>query len=467
MAASHGFFNPVCAVTLVTPQGRLPFFDNFTATQEKQAGGVHHMMYVESVEVDQNLGLLPKIQVTLSPPFEEAVHMLNSPLLELGENYLEVQLGYLSRDNGKAQLSGVFRGKMELPDVQLGPEPSIALIAMGDVANMARTEMRGVFTKKSRKEIIEAVCRGANPQSPRGIRVDYTSVEAARDSASFRLLNQQVSLVQGGLSDLEFVRKLAYECSCRILYDLRTGEGIYAIHLLPLSGRVERKPRFILRLYHLNGGQLGEGEYPVLSATSPTKALYTTGALQILLRGIDPVTRKMTEKVVSDQTNPSPRTSETKAGDVSPKAPAAAGKPTPGKPKGTPMLVGGVTPKDVQKAENVVSGRNDEIAINLEVETYGIPDVQPGDMVAFRGMGPRYDRNYEVESVRHSFSGGEFKTSLKLIGNTFEMLASKQQVAAKGPANKQKPVVPLWDSIEASSAAALNSGGQTKKPKTQ
>lgn len=446
-AAIHGFFNPVCAVALVTETDRIPLFGNLTPKQADSAGGVHSLNHVESVSVELTLGLLPKIQLTLAPPYEECTHILNSTLLELGDKYLEVQFGYLSRVDGSPVLTAVYRGRLELPDVQLGEDPSITLVAAGDVSGMARTESRGVFNRKTRREILETVARGKNPSSPRKLTVSFTVVDTFPNAASHTLLNQPVSMVQGTATDLEFIRRVAADCACKVAFD---GENII---LVPLSLRTERTPKHILRLYHISDGKLSPGEYPLLSVTSPTKALYTGGALQLVLRGVDSKTRKIEEVVVSDKSHPIPRTSATSAGDVSPSTPAAAGKPAPGKAPGSVMMHGGTQPKDQQRAANLTAASAEDMAINLEVDTFGIPDIQPADIVSVRGLGVRYDRNYEVESLTHSWEDGEYRTHLKLLGNTYDMLLKKAQVAPKGPTNTQKP----------DTAAG---GGSVKQPKS-
>lgn len=430
--AIHGFSNPVCAAALVANKERYALFGNLTPAQREKLH-VESIGHVESVEVELTLGLIPKLQVSISEHFREMLHIINSEVLEVGDKYLEVQLGYLGKEDGSPVMSPVFRGLMQIPDVTLGEQISVSLVALGEASRLTTTEDRRIFNKTTRREIMQVVARGPNPGNPRNLELNAQFVDEAPSSAAKKLLDQPISAVQGNLTDFDFIRKLAADCDCGVRFFDK------AFVLIPRSLRTTRVPKYTLRLFDFNNGALGQGEYPVLSVSSPTKALYSQGALQVLLRDIDSQKQQTVTVVVSDASHPYERIGDSKAGDVKASAPEAAGKPARGKAPGSVAIHEPPTPAGEQRAKNLTVAAAETTAVNLEVETLGIPDILPGDLVAFRGLGLRYDRNYEVESLTHTFSGGEFKTNLKLLGNTYDMLVRKQQEAPEGPVNKAKP----------------------------
>ena len=69
--------------------------------------------------------------------------------------------------------------------------------------------------------------------------------------------------------------------------------------------------------------------------------------------------------------------------------------------------------------------------IQCEIETVGIPDIIPAEVVTVYGVGKRYsDKNYYVSKVIHSVGGGGFTTRLTLISNIGAELTGQ---AATGP----------------------------------
>jgi hypothetical protein len=93
-----------------------------------------------------------------------------------------------------------------------------------------------------------------------------------------------------------------------------------------------------------------------------------------------------------------------------------------------------------------------KMGIKLQIQTLGIPDILPGDVVAVRGVGARFDWNYGVFVVRHFIGSSGFTTELELVSNTAAILASlvpaqgtvntkEQQAAGKGAVATPEPVV--------------------------
>lgn len=436
---AHGFFQPMLTAALLLPNGtRLPFHGNLDAAQVHDTGThLGSLAFVESATVELTLGLLPTVTLVLGPPHHAAREILNSNLLVLGDKLLEVQMGYVSRADGGPVLTPVFRADLQVPDVQLGEDISITLTGKGRMVRMLTTLNGRTFDRMTRRHIIEEVVAGTNSASQRNLKIDFSFVDLFPSATSKRLLDQRVSLTQGNRTDWAFLRLLAVDCECQMVV------GFETLRFIPRDpNRIARVPQKILRLFDYPDGRVGAGEYPLMSVSCPTNHLYLSGVPGVVMREIDSKDRKLKEVVLDESTKPLTRTTESKAGDTKGTTPATAGKPAKGKAAGHAVLPGQPTEDNQRKAQDLRDESAMAHAVNLEVTCLGIPDVLPTELVAVRGVGLRYDLHYEVLTVTHSFEDGDFTTSLKLIGNTFEHLLQKALEPPEGPANKQKPNVP-------------------------
>jgi phage protein D len=79
------------------------------------------------------------------------------------------------------------------------------------------------------------------------------------------------------------------------------------------------------------------------------------------------------------------------------------------------------------------------MALPLDVETIGMPTIEPGDVVRIRGLGKKLDQNYGVFKVNHSLGASGFTTALHLISNTADALESQMRDLAAGNQNAQDP----------------------------
>jgi phage protein D len=102
------------------------------------------------------------------------------------------------------------------------------------------------------------------------------------------------------------------------------------------------------------------------------------------------------------------------------------------------------------------------MGVKLDIETLGIPDLLPGDVVAVRGIGKRLaseSGNFGVQKVTHTVGGSSYTTKLEVLSNVGELSAKiATGLLPVGPTNTTQPV-------ENKPSNANKSSGTVKTPK--
>jgi hypothetical protein len=78
------------------------------------------------------------------------------------------------------------------------------------------------------------------------------------------------------------------------------------------------------------------------------------------------------------------------------------------------------------------------MGIRLDVETIGIPEIFPSDLVSIQGLGDRINAPYLVMKVIHTYTASGFGTSLQLISSTSDF-GKKAAKGKKLTVNRQVP----------------------------
>lgn len=434
--ADYDFFAPFMRVAIVTPEGRvyplIPSEKPTEAAMSKLSGydNSESFPYLTSLTVELQLAYLAKVTAVLSPPFTEAIRFLDSPLIEYGRNELEVQFGYIT-GKGKNVLSDKFRVLTHQPDVSLGADTTITLVGQGVGSSFSAVAMgsKKSFNNKSAKEIIEDVLVGPDSKNPRQIQVDFDPMMDSPKADDF-FFKKYESRVQGHVSDWFFVWSLVREHDG---WMFQRGDKLV---IAPKSTQMGAPPRFALEMYRVgvNGGHLGprglnsDGVpvYPMTSVSSPSKAQYISGMRGLVLTGIDDKSRNLVTEIVNDETLKTQRIGA--GGGVEP----VASKNAPGADNktgsGYDHLPGNPTETSRKQAEAEFGSIATNMGIRLEVETIGIPDILPADNVQVTGLGLRYDGNYSVFALAHTFSTSGFSTKLELRSNTDKVLHASMEV---------------------------------------
>ncbi len=178
--ASYDFYNPFMSAAIVLQSGqRYPLW---TSNQGKPlsiptapgVGDLKALSYMTELHVEIGLGQIPKIDITLTPPYDDAIRLYDSELVEFGQSKLQAQFGYAGRSvGGTSVLSPAFEALMLRPDIDIGDESKFVLHGIGVGGLGVTQQSSGVsFKDRSRISIINEL------MSRHGITVDSTEVGA-------------------------------------------------------------------------------------------------------------------------------------------------------------------------------------------------------------------------------------------------------------------------------------------------
>lgn len=402
------------------------------------------LAWIQEVSVEINLGEVPKISINLSPPFEDARKFLNSPLIRWGESTIEVQFGYLGGGEGEAgnELSPVFSGVMMQPDVTIGVDVSITINATGisswalDRATGGRVARPG----ETREQLIDRILKG--PGGVRDLKAVYlsrppllslpivASPSTLAEAGAQAFSEPKGGWAQGGKSDWLAIWELSNLMGLRYVLD-----GNLVV-FSPRTDDYNRSPSRVFKLYDYRDGRLGAGvddnagkmlasgtedvfTYPIMEFSSPTQAVYLPASCRGYVMGeiSDTEPRKASVPTVVDRkTVPGVATSEN-AGEP----PVSSTNPAPeeGTKDGPPRLPGDPEhPEDLEAARKEFE-KDNPMGIEIEIETIGVPKLQPGEAILVEGLGRIYalDR-WNVFTVRHQIGLGGFSTNFTAVSNT-------------------------------------------------
>lgn len=438
----YDFYSPFMSAVIVTPTGeRFPLAMNTKDGALTDAGrlsqsklGFPSLSYLEQLTIEMTLGYIPKITATFTPPMAEGMKFIDSELSEWGLSHIEVQFGYASGTPSGPVLSPPFTGLLLKPDVQIGADINITLNAQGVAGySMSRTERNKGWNNATREQIIKDLVAGPDPTNARQIRVDVSQVERGSDKQAYEWLCQQrISLSAGGRTDWMLVWQLVREAGC---WMTSVGDNL---RIFPRADAISARPVCALRFFDFKDGRVGPGAgvFPIISATSPTSAVFLPGALRgLVARSIDSKAQSVSEVRVDDKTDPIARTG-TGAGMLLPS------KTNPGVAVETgdgtsyiPVQPGAQDALQLAKAEYESFAMN--MGIHLQVETLGIPDLLPGQTVEVAGLGKRFSMNYGIMKITHTLGSNGYTSSLELVSNVGRMF--EQIERARGAQNTKQP----------------------------
>lgn len=442
----HDFANPFVAASITTKDGdrEFPFWtspEHVVKSGTFGDGGddpqLKSLAFLQEVVVELQLAYIPIITLTLAPPFRDAVAFLDSELIEWGRSRISVQFGYVG---GKDKLSQVYSGVMLKPDITIGEDVNIAINAQGTgVWTLSLQEGTTSAKDQTRREYLDVLVKG--PEGKKQTTIDYSIVDASAGPHT-ELLKAPCTRSQGGKSYFQEMFEVADECRCTFLVQ---PDG-NTIQLIPNNTLVTKAPRKTLVLYDFPRGVVGGPDgadtggdarpevYPILSLSSPTAAIYMPASI----RGID-------SRNVSDSTRTESKVTTNEATIQR----AQSGKDNVAAPKGTEeypehdeesasggehVFADPEDPSDLAHLQSLFQ-REGNMGITLDVETVGIPDLLPGEVVEVEGVGRRLGgQRWTVHKVIHSIGLGGYSSNLHLISTGFSKEWASEGTAATGPA---------------------------------
>jgi len=367
------------------------------------------LAFLSSLTLSMDLGQVPTIELTLTPPLDEGRKFLDSTLIEYAVAALEVEFGYSTGFGGRVS-SPPFQGILNPPTVEFGADMTITMKGVGTAGYyLSATSDSKVRTRRSREDHIKELAK------------ELPGVNIARnkwsiDSNAEVALKEEVELVNAGKSYLHLISQLARQCGCWIR--LADHDGFSDLVLTSHSVLVTQTPNALLAFYDFNLGAVGpslaeRGVFPILSVSVDSQeAIFLSGWTKAL-RSAD--INKTSLETQTATTSPQDRTvSGSQGTDTGVRGPSnnLSSVVLP------PAEENFEDPKRVLDMTADMLSSSSSVGLRLEIETIGIPRAFPGLMYQVTGLGKRIDGFYSCFGVRHSISGAGYSTSLTLIQNS-------------------------------------------------
>lgn len=393
--------------------------------------------YLSSVTISMDLGGVPTLDVVLTPTLEDARKIIDSTLLEYPITAIEVVVGYSTGEQG-ATKTPPFQAILQPPEVNFGTDVTLTLKGVGTAGYyLAATAKTGVEVRETRQKHIENLVAKL-PE----VSTDFRAW--VLDPHSTAALQEVVPLVNAGTSYLHLISQLARQAGCWVnTFDASDKKnGFRKLRLISQAAMMLREPLALLTLYDF-GGAIGSSIanraiYPILSVSvgEGLSGVFLSGYTKKLRTAkIDPTTHESSE----DTTGPADATVAGREG-------AQTG--VKGASNDLSETMAPKPDEDPANSETWVqqiagmTGLSSSVGLQLDIETLGLPDAQPGNMYEVRGLSLRIDGPYICHALKHSVSASGFTTSLTLIQNSQLMV---QAILDKITPKQTNPNPPIPD----------------------
>lgn len=440
-AQSLDYFNPVMAARIITRDGeQYPLWTGGTAQNigfnvkthlQGLSGDLNALAFLTELTVEMNLGQIPKITAVLGPPLTDTIKLIDTDLLEIGSNRLQVMLGYASGGDGKPVIQQ-FEGMLsELPHVSIGAACSVSIVAQGFNGAMASTTQTAgeTFKDMTRLEMIQAIGDKYG--------FEFNIDDAASDSDAFNSLTAtKLTRTLGWQTPLWFLTQLLTEARCFMIWNGQPSPNSkQQIRVMSrIAAFARQQPVCILSLFNFGSGEfLGKNVFPILGLQTTPGLIFTTGIQKVVMREVDVKKKTLSSKEVTakdaqvGQTAPGPIDAK---GGESPLIPEATvtwgGQHVAGDPADTSAI---------ESATSFFDVKGLSVGVPLDIDTIGLPNIVPGMLVQVRGLGKKLDNNYMVFNVTHTLNTSGYTTHLHIIANTQAALEAQARNLDPGTQN--------------------------------
>lgn len=432
--------------------------------------------WVTDVSIVLALGNNSKVDVTLSPPFDQGLALINSDLLRWGDGQLLVKIGYTT-GQGMTQ-SYVFGGLIQKPDVKIGTDISVTLhsLGIGWALNLNTSmdpkdkkyenQWEGKSPAYVVKNILEkykdridlkdlysgipveqkgtvvsgelAYCQGSTPffKPP-------TKPNLGRDGKE---IQPPISLVitQGIKTDWWLVTDLLKIAGLDFLV---TGDGEGGRQRIRVMNPDKWRQGDPTMTFILRGAiDSGARKFPILEFASPSDFVWLSPGMGAMYAKDVQIDKSVKELKVE----PAKKKSEEKKDTSDGKGKKGVEQEKHEVPlserlydtdyhgaAGAPLSVGASFPSDAsqESAERIKAELKNlyySKGVNISVTTVGIPELTPGQVVNVFGIGrsigdedelgdgkTKFDGKYGILQVEHKIGSGGFTTSFKGVNSFY------------------------------------------------
>ena len=419
--------------------------------------------YLTDVSITNEHGVDTSMSLTLSPSYEEAIELLSAsnPWIKFG-NSIAIRWGYSDVIGG---MSDWHIGFMKPPVPSFGEEISFTIEATGFNFNPGRVERQRVWSSeenpRSFKEVATEILKRYNI-------LPYFMMKS--DSAKKEIERKRGDLVQGGMTDLQF---LSFFCSK--METEMVMKGLYAV-FLDMNQPSDDKVSFLFQMRGKPDYQ--NNVYPLLSfepqsmGTMMIPSIYGVTAWtqhpdadpedDIEPVHVDATTSEnnyfsgdvVEEVQVNSDDGPSVSvTVKLRTPDGQTESPSVKSV-TPPSTEGLESGRIGFVPMTKSTTDSQVSSylegiRRDDAqdqGVSVTFETLAIPTLQPGMLVRLEGVGDYFNAIYKVQTIELNINDSGARMTVTANGAGVPSL--DQAVTAIGVSAKksEKPPEDIEDS---------------------
>jgi len=487
------------------PRGNLPerTVELWVEPQESQLTVFNTALaFLSQIDVTLKLGEVAQIAMVLTPPFEEGLQLINSELIRQGTGRIEVNMSYTTGiDDGRGLSNSVlpFSGFLQKPDVQVGQDIVITLIGLGAgyaLTNAAGTDSEHFGPDKSVADVVQDIFSKYRIDNGDSFTLDtsklysrikpqrsgpdgeYNVMDPKKGDPFFRrppviqgqLLKEGekkkrgaddfgVTLIRGPRNDWWLVRELLDDYGYDMVLE---ANKVFIVDKTEwLADAFTRDPanrkKFLIR----GNTDPTRNMYPALTYSSPTDGAWVGPGLGRVVGKDYDDSKKEDSEVVADPENPgeAPTLSKEQSyydpdnKDAGIAGPQDAAKNLPGDPN---------DPAYVRKMRAEWKQSLMDHGIKCQVESIGVPNLKPGDVVDITGFEP-YGENpadekylfngpYGVFEVRHSVGIGGWTTSFTGVMNVWPSEMGQATQGAAAGVSEQQPI-PEADAVSGAGSA--------------
>jgi len=451
------FFGVYIAAKIVTikPVGGQTEFDLWTSSTKNplppSLAALSNLGYVAEVQIEVGMAQNSRISLTLTPPFEDALEFINSPIIQWGVGRLHVKIGYTT-GSGET-ISQEFEGLLQKPNVHIGSDITITLDALGvgySLSTAAGADGRHFDAGTTWAETIEKILSeykdldkthlwddfNIKYGQAKGAQVNHSlfkpNLSEPVEDSNGNKVQQSMAIDVGPRNDWWYLHETCRDHATDI-YVEGTKVMVRNRDKWLLDQPNNGTKRFVVR----GGVDPKNGVYPVLD-------LSCSSAQQWIRHGSGEVVQKDVKADKSGET-------EARYDDKSAQ-PTRLGKGTinkedtsSGKKANVAAVIGGNP--DQSKAAAQGNGEFKSTAykmgLTIEVDTIGIPGLLPGEVVEVSGTENSQGRGifngkYGIVQVTHSIGVGGYSSHYKAIGNFIPEIF-QNAVSASGPTPSDTP----------------------------
>jgi hypothetical protein len=255
------------------------------------------------------------------------------------------------------------------------------------------------------------------------------------------MFEEEITVSPGWIFDWHIVMRLVKEARCYMIY---TGE---LLSIFPADTRFTGRPRYKFVLMsgppgfsQSDGEEAGKigpasGVFPVLNFSSPTNDVYLPNNIRgMVLKGVNDASGDAFNVFVSADGDDEGGQPEARTGGGG--GPPEEDGDNPGGNRDTadgedpyPADQATDVEKDRARAEAKISA--DGLGIPIEIESFGVPEILPGEVIRFQGLGPVWDYNYGVHKIVHRLGTGGFSTTIEARSNSAANTAKAIELAGQ------------------------------------